>query len=39
VQGTLRSTINAMPEEEAVLLAERLVSLFHDLVERHRDEM
>ena len=32
-QGTLRSSINAFSEEEAVLLAHRLVSLFYNLIE------
>jgi len=36
-QGTLRSTINAMSNEEAVLLAQRLVCLFYDLVDYYHD--
>ena len=36
-KGTLRSTIIATPEEEAVLLARRLVSLFYDLAEYYLD--
>jgi hypothetical protein len=36
-QGRLRSTINAISEEEALLLAKRLVSLFYDLVEYYHD--
>jgi hypothetical protein len=36
-QGTLRSTINAMSDEEAVLLAKRLVSLLYDLTEYYHD--
>jgi hypothetical protein len=32
-QGRMRSTLNAMSDEEAVLLARRLVGLFYDLVE------
>jgi hypothetical protein len=36
-KGKLRSTIHAMSEEEAVLLAQRLVSLFYDLAEYYLD--
>jgi hypothetical protein len=36
-QATLRSTSNAMSDEEAVMLARRLVSLYYDLVEYYFD--
>jgi hypothetical protein len=36
-QGTLPSTINSITEEEAVLVARRLVSLFYDLTEYYHD--
>jgi hypothetical protein len=36
-QGTLRSTLNAMSDEEAVMLARRLVGLYYDLVEYYFD--
>jgi hypothetical protein len=36
-QGKLRPTINSMSEEEAVMLGQRLVSLFWDMVKLHPD--
>ena len=36
-QGTLRSSMNAVSEEQAVLLAHRLVSLFYNLIEYFLD--
>jgi hypothetical protein len=36
-QGRVRSTLNAMSDEEAVLLARRLVGLYYDLVEYYFD--
>lgn len=36
-QGRVRSTLHAMSDEEAVLLARRLVGLYYDVVEYYFD--